>query len=130
MDLGRGHRAGSGGRELVQPSFLAAGARGPKNANPYRWFGLGFMVGQRRTLVNRAYAPLFGVVGRLRLWRAPTWSDSFDTIFRVLKLEAPVSVEASSRSVEETYPLASIIRYNLPAPVRCHPVKFTWYGVV
>ena len=38
-------------------------------------------------------------------------SYSFDTIFRVLKLEAPLSVEASSTDrYEETYPLASIVR--------------------
>jgi hypothetical protein len=56
---------------------------------------------------NHAYLPF--------VWRG--WSDfgcgalgdmgsySFDTIFRVLKLEAPVSVEASSSELyEETYP--------------------------
>src|SRR5881396_2641735 len=67
---------------------------------------------------NHAYLPF--------VWRG--WDDfgcgalgdmgpySFDTIFRVLKLEAPVSVEASSSErYEETYPLASIVRYNFPA---------------
>jgi len=56
-------------------------------------------------------------------------SYSFDTIFRVLKLEAPVSVEASSTErYEETYPQASIVRYNFPARGEMPPVKFTWYG--
>ena len=71
-------------------------------------------------------------------WRG--WSDfgcgalgdmgsySFDTIFRVLKLEAPVSVEASSTDrYEETYPQASIVRYNFPARGDMPPVKFSWY---
>jgi predicted dehydrogenase len=79
---------------------------------------------------NRAYAPF--------VWRG--WSDfgcgalgdmgsySFDTIFRVLKLEAPSSVEASSTDrYAETYPLASIIHYNFPARGNMPPVKFTWY---
>jgi len=79
---------------------------------------------------NRAYAPF--------VWRG--WSDfgcgalgdmgsySFDTIFRVLKLEAPSSVEASTTDrYEETYPLASIIRYNFAARGEMPPLKFTWY---
>jgi predicted dehydrogenase len=72
------------------------------------------------------------------VWRG--WSDfgcgalgdmgsySFDTIFRVLRLEAPESVEASSSDrYDETYPLASIVRYNFPARGDMPPVKFTWY---
>ena len=72
------------------------------------------------------------------VWRG--WSDfgcgalgdmgsySFDTIFRVLKLEAPMSVEASSSErYEETYPLASIIRFTFPARGDMPPVKFSWY---
>src|ERR1700680_2249441 len=79
---------------------------------------------------NHAYLPF--------VWRG--WTDfgcgalgdmgsySFDTIFRVLKLEAPVSVEASSSDrYEETYPLASIVRYNFPARGDMPSVKFTWY---
>src|ERR1700720_3659654 len=79
---------------------------------------------------NRAYAPF--------VWRG--WADfgcgalgdmgsySFDTIFRVLKLEAPESVEASSSDrYDETYPLASIVRYSFPARGEMPPVKFTWY---
>ena len=53
---------------------------------------------------------------------------SFDTIFRVLKLEAPVSVEASSSErYDETYPLASIIHFHFAARGDMPPVKFTWY---
>ena len=79
---------------------------------------------------NRAYVPF--------VWRG--WSDfgcgalgdmgsySFDTIFRVLKLEAPVSVEASTTDrYEETYPLASVIHYNFAARGDMPAVKFTWY---
>jgi hypothetical protein len=55
-------------------------------------------------------------------------SYSFDTIFRVLKLEAPVSVEASSTErYEETYPQASIIHYDFAARGDMPPVKFIWY---
>ena len=79
---------------------------------------------------NHAYLPF--------VWRG--WTDfgcgalgdmgsySFDTIFRVLKLEAPLSVEASSTDrYDETYPIASIVRYNFPARGDMPPVKFTWY---
>jgi predicted dehydrogenase len=79
---------------------------------------------------HQAYVPF--------VWRG--WTDfgcgalgdmgsySFDTIFRVLKLEAPVSVEASSTDrYEETYPLASIIHFDFPARGAMPPVKFTWY---
>ena len=55
-------------------------------------------------------------------------SYSFDTIFRVLKLEAPVSVEASTTDrYDETYPQASVIHFNFPARGDMPPVKFTWY---
>jgi predicted dehydrogenase len=79
---------------------------------------------------NHIYAPF--------AWRG--WTDfgcgalgdmgsySFDTIFRVLKLEAPVSVEASSSErYEETYPIASVIRYDFAARGDMPPVKFIWY---
>jgi predicted dehydrogenase len=79
---------------------------------------------------NHAYLPF--------VWRG--WTDfgcgalgdmgsySFDTIFRVLKLEAPVSVEASSTDrYDEAYPMASIVRYNFPARGDMPPLKFTWY---
>ena len=55
-------------------------------------------------------------------------SYSYDTIFRVLKLEAPISIEASSTDrYDETYPQASIIRYQFAARGDMPPVKFTWY---
>jgi len=79
---------------------------------------------------NRAYLPF--------VWRG--WADfgcgalgdmgsySFDTLFRVLKLEAPVSVEASTTDrYEETYPLASMIHFHFAARGDMPPVKFTWY---
>lgn len=53
---------------------------------------------------------------------------SFDTIFRVLKLEAPVSVDASSTERhEETYPLGCIVRFNFPARGDMPSVKLNWY---
>ena len=79
---------------------------------------------------NHAYLPF--------VWRG--WYDfgcgslgdmgsySFDTIFRVLKLEAPVSVEASSTDrYDETYPQATIVRYNFAARADMPAVKFNWY---
>jgi predicted dehydrogenase len=55
-------------------------------------------------------------------------SYSYDTIFRVLKLEAPTSVEASSTDrYDETYPVASIIHYDFAARGEMPRVKFTWY---
>ncbi len=79
---------------------------------------------------NRVYLPF--------LWRG--WYDfgcgslgdmgsySFDTIFRALKLEAPLSVDASSTDLyEETFPQASIIHYNFPGRGDMPPVKFSWY---
>ncbi len=79
---------------------------------------------------NHAYLPF--------VWRG--WTDfgcgalgdmgsySFDTIFRVLKLEAPLSVEASSTDrYDETYPLASIVHYEFGSRGDMPPVKFTWY---
>jgi len=79
---------------------------------------------------NHAYAPF--------VWRG--WVDfgcgslgdmgsySFDTIFRVLKLEAPQSVEASSTErYSETYPWANIVRYDFSARGDMPAVKFNWY---
>jgi hypothetical protein len=55
-------------------------------------------------------------------------SYSFDTIFRVLKLEAPESVEASSSDrYEDTYPLASIVRHSFAARGNMPAVRFNWY---
>lgn len=53
---------------------------------------------------------------------------SFDTILRVLKLGHPTSVEAiSTKRHEESFPLASIVRYEFPARGDMPPVKLTWY---
>jgi predicted dehydrogenase len=53
---------------------------------------------------------------------------SFDTIFRVLKLGAPTSVEASSTGCNgETLPRAAIIHWHFPARGEMPPVKLTWY---
>ena len=112
--------------------FWPQGLERPNNADPVPagldwdlWLG----PATERSF-NRAYVPF--------VWRG--WADfgcgalgdmgsySFDTIFRVLKLEAPVSVEASSTErYEDTYPLASIIRYDFAAREAMAPVKFTWY---
>ena len=112
--------------------YWAQGIERPKEAEPVpegldwdRWLG----PAPERPF-NHAYLPF--------VWRG--WSDfgcgalgdmgsySFDTIFRVLKVEAPVSVEASSTDrYDETYPQASIVRYDFPARGDMPPVKFTWY---
>jgi predicted dehydrogenase len=79
---------------------------------------------------HRAYLPF--------IWRG--WYDfgcgaigdmgcySFDTIFRVLKLDAPSTAEASSSEpFEESFPKASIMRFNFPARGDLPPVTLTWY---
>jgi predicted dehydrogenase len=53
---------------------------------------------------------------------------AFDTVFRVLKLGYPTSVEACSTEVNsETYPLACIVRYEFPARGDMPPVELVWY---
>jgi predicted dehydrogenase len=63
---------------------------------------------------------------------------SFDTIFRVLKLGSPQTIEASSSGhapkmwdqlqfSEETYPRSSMIRWSFPARGDMPPVTLTWY---
>ncbi|MFO0892565.1 MAG: Gfo/Idh/MocA family oxidoreductase [Isosphaeraceae bacterium] len=53
---------------------------------------------------------------------------SFDTIFRVLRLEAPTRVEASSTErFAETFPAASIVHYDFPARGELPPVRLSWY---
>jgi predicted dehydrogenase len=79
---------------------------------------------------NNAYQPF--------VWRG--WHDfgcgalgdmacySFDTIFRVLKLGPPESVEASSSELfAETFPKAEIIHFYFPARGQMPPVHLTWY---
>lgn len=53
---------------------------------------------------------------------------SFAPIHRALKLGAPSAVEASSSSLfKETFPVASIVRYDFPARAGMPPVKLVWY---
>lgn len=79
---------------------------------------------------NHAYLPF--------VWRG--WFDfgtgaigdmgcySFDTIFRVLKLSAPESVEASSTEpFRESFPAASILHFQFGARGDLPPVEITWY---
>jgi predicted dehydrogenase len=52
----------------------------------------------------------------------------FDPIFRALKLKYPISVQAVSTIInQETYPLASIVRYEFPAREGMPPVTLIWY---
>jgi predicted dehydrogenase len=79
---------------------------------------------------NHAYLPF--------VWRG--WFDfgcgcigdmanySFDTIFRCLKLTPPTAVEASStKPYPETFPAASILRWEFGARGEMPPVDITWY---
>jgi len=79
---------------------------------------------------NHAYLPF--------VWRG--WYDfgngalgdmgqySFDTLFRALKLTAPSSVESSSsRRYPETFPAASIVRFEFPSRGEMPSVRLTWY---
>jgi hypothetical protein len=53
---------------------------------------------------------------------------SFDTIFRVLKLGPPDTVEASSTNTfKETFPSASIIHFHFPARGDMPAVRVIWY---
>jgi predicted dehydrogenase len=53
---------------------------------------------------------------------------SFDTIFRVLKLEAPAVVEGScTGKSDDTFPKASIVHFDFPARGDLPPVRVTWY---
>lgn len=122
-------------REVINWSsrpFWAQGVERPKEAQPVPeglnwdlWLGPA-----PERPYNKAYLPF--------VWRG--WTDfgcgalgdmgcySYDTIFRVMKLEAPSSIEASSTDrYEETYPMASIIHYDFPARGDMPPAKFTWY---
>jgi predicted dehydrogenase len=53
---------------------------------------------------------------------------SMDPIFRNLKLKYPVSIQAVSTLVnKETYPLASMVRYEFPEREGLPPVTLYWY---
>ncbi len=98
---------------------------------PKVWIGISGSDPLPSVLINHAYLPF--------VWRG--WTDfgcgalgdmgsySFDTIFRVLETRSALRAWKSSSSdrYDETYPLASIVRYNFPARGDMPPVKFTWY---
>ena len=51
-----------------------------------------------------------------------------DPVFWALKMRYPISVEACATKVnDETFPLASIVRYEFPARDGMPPVKLNWY---
>ena len=53
---------------------------------------------------------------------------SFDTIFRVLKLDAPTAIEAASTErMPESYPKAQLIYFDFAARGDMPPVRVTWY---
>jgi len=53
---------------------------------------------------------------------------SFAPIARVLRLGAPLGIDATSSPLfKETFPVASIVRYEFPARAGLPPVKMTWY---
>jgi predicted dehydrogenase len=53
---------------------------------------------------------------------------SFDTIFRALELTPPAAVEASStKPYKESFPAASIIRFEFPARGEMPAVNLNWY---
>ncbi len=79
---------------------------------------------------NHVYLPF--------IWRG--WNDfgegsigdmgnySFDTLFRVLKLTAPTSVEGSSTPLfPETFPLGELVHWEFPARGDRAPVTIHWY---
>ena len=79
---------------------------------------------------NHAYLPF--------VWRG--WNDfgegsigdmgnySFDTLFRVLKLTAPTSVDGSSTPLfPETFPLGELVHWEFPARGDRAPVTIHWY---
>lgn len=53
---------------------------------------------------------------------------SFDTIFRMLKLTAPTTIQASStKPFKESFPEASLIHWEFPARDDMPPVEINWY---
>ena len=53
---------------------------------------------------------------------------SLDPIFRALKLKYPTSIQAvSTLGNGDSYPLASIVRYEFPSREDLPPVTLTWY---
>ncbi|HNT89897.1 MAG TPA: Gfo/Idh/MocA family oxidoreductase, partial [Candidatus Hydrogenedentes bacterium] len=55
-------------------------------------------------------------------------AHTLDPVFWALDLGAPSSVEASNTDLNpETYPIASVVRYEFPARGALPPVTVTWY---
>ena len=53
---------------------------------------------------------------------------TLDPVFWALKLGHPTSVDANSTDLnDETYPIASVVRYEFPARGDLPPVTLTWY---
>ena len=53
---------------------------------------------------------------------------SFDSVFRILKLKYPTSVQGTSTLVNgESFPLGSIVTYDFPARDEMPPLRLTWY---
>jgi predicted dehydrogenase len=53
---------------------------------------------------------------------------SFDTIFRMLKLTTPTTIQASStKPFKESFPEASLIHWEFPARGDMPPVEINWY---
>lgn len=83
---------------------------------------------------ERPYSPVYHPF-KWRGWRdfgtgalGDIGCHSFAPIARALKLGAPTSVEAtSSPAFKESYPVASIVRYEFPARADLPPVKLVWY---
>ena len=53
---------------------------------------------------------------------------SFDSIFRILKLKYPTSIQGTSTLVNgDSFPLGSIVTYDFPARENMPPLRLTWY---
>lgn len=53
---------------------------------------------------------------------------SFDSVFRILKLKYPTTVQGTSTLVNgESFPLGSIVTYDFPARGEMPPLRLTWY---
>ncbi len=53
---------------------------------------------------------------------------SFDSVFRILKLKYPTSIQGTSTLVNgESYPLGSMVTYDFPARGEMPPLRLYWY---
>lgn len=148
--MGNQGQADEGGRVLCE--YLAAGAIGPVRevhvwTNRPIW-PQGVERPKERPAVpatlnwdlwlgvapERPYSPVYHPF-KWRGWRdfgtgalGDIGCHSFAPIARALQLGAPTSVEAtSSPAPKETFPLASIVRYEFPARAGMPPMKLVWY---